>query len=46
MKHLETRVLSEGEWAATIERVNAREIDPYTAADQLVGHMAAGSTRL
>jgi LAO/AO transport system kinase len=45
MKHLETHVLSEGEWAATIERVNAREIDPYTAADQLVRHLVAGSTR-
>jgi LAO/AO transport system kinase len=46
MKHLETHVLPEGAWAATIARVNAREIDPYTAADQLVRHVVAGSTRL
>jgi LAO/AO transport system kinase len=46
MNHLERQVLSAGEWSAAIERVNAREIDPYTAADQLVRHLVAGSTRL
>jgi LAO/AO transport system kinase len=43
MKHLETRVLPEGEWAATIDRVNAREIDPYSAAERLVNRAVAGS---
>jgi len=43
LKHLETRVLAEGEWAAAIDRVNAREIDPYSAADRLVNRALAGS---
>jgi LAO/AO transport system kinase len=46
MKHLETRVLPEGEWAATIDRVNAREVDPYTAADVLSRRALAGSPGL
>jgi LAO/AO transport system kinase len=45
LKHLETRVLAEGEWAAAIDRVNAREIDPYSAADRLVNRALAGSQR-
>jgi LAO/AO transport system kinase len=45
MKHLEDGVLSAGEWDAAIERVNAREIDPYTAADRLVNRALAGSQR-
>jgi LAO/AO transport system kinase len=45
MSHLERHVLTAGEWSAAIERVNAREIDPYTAADQLVRHFVAGSAR-
>jgi LAO/AO transport system kinase len=36
LKHLEQRVLAAGEWSATIDRVVARELDPYTAADTLV----------
>jgi GTPase len=43
MKHLETRILAEGEWAATIDRVNAREIDPYAAADALSRRVLAES---
>jgi LAO/AO transport system kinase len=46
MRHLEQHVLPAGEWDGAIERVNHREIDPYTAADQLVRHVVAGSTRL
>jgi LAO/AO transport system kinase len=46
MNHLERHVLTAGEWSAAIERVNTREIDPYTAADQLVRHLVAGPTRL
>jgi LAO/AO transport system kinase len=36
LKDLEERVLTAGEWDAAIERVSSREIDPYTAADNLV----------
>jgi LAO/AO transport system kinase len=36
MIRLEQRVLGAGELAALVDRVAAREIDPYTAADQLV----------
>ena len=36
MKHLEQQVWQEGEWATVVERVNARELDPYSAADLLV----------
>ena len=36
MAHLEQRVLAPGELAAMVDRVAARELDPYTAADQLV----------
>jgi LAO/AO transport system kinase len=43
MKHLEERVLSAGEWDAVIERVNSREIDPYSAAERLVNRALAGS---
>jgi LAO/AO transport system kinase len=35
VKQLE-QMLHEGEWARVLERVNAREIDPYSAADLLV----------
>jgi LAO/AO transport system kinase len=45
MTHLERHVLGAGEWSAAIERVNAREIDPYTAADRLVNRVLAGSQR-
>jgi LAO/AO transport system kinase len=36
LAHLERQVLGAGELAAMIGRIAAREIDPYTAADQLV----------
>lgn len=42
MDHLERGVLRPGELEAMVERVAAREIDPYTAADQL---LALGLTR-
>jgi len=44
--HLEQRVLGPGEWTAVVERVTSREIDPYTAADDLVRRAVAGSPRL
>jgi GTPase len=37
MTRLERQVLPAGELAALIDRVALREIDPYTAADELVG---------
>jgi LAO/AO transport system kinase len=36
MEHLERNVLSSGELAAIVERIAAREIDPYTAAQDLL----------
>jgi GTPase len=42
MDHLERGVLRPGELEAMVERVAAREIDPYTAADEL---LALGLTR-
>jgi LAO/AO transport system kinase len=42
MNHLERGVLKPGELEAMVERVAAREIDPYTAADEL---LALGLTR-
>jgi LAO/AO transport system kinase len=42
MDHLERGMLKPGELAAMVERVAAREIDPYTAADEL---LAIGLTR-
>jgi LAO/AO transport system kinase len=43
MAHLEQRVLAPGELTAMVDRVAARELDPYTAADQLVGRAFANS---
>ena len=45
MKHLEQHVLSAGEWDAAIHRVETRELDPYTAAEQLARRLA-GAARL
>ena len=36
MDHLERSVLGPGELTATVERIAAREIDPYTAANELL----------
>jgi LAO/AO transport system kinase len=36
MAHLERHVLAPGEMNGIVERIAAREVDPYTAADQLV----------
>jgi LAO/AO transport system kinase len=37
MDHLERQVLREGEFDAVVDRIAAREIDPYTAASELLG---------
>jgi LAO/AO transport system kinase len=39
MEHLERDVLLPGELVALADRIAAREIDPYTAADQLVARV-------
>jgi GTPase len=36
MEHLERRVLGAGELSAIVDRIAARELDPYTAADDLL----------
>jgi LAO/AO transport system kinase len=36
MDHLERRVLAQGELGALVDRIAAREIDPYTAANDLL----------
>jgi LAO/AO transport system kinase len=45
MAHLEQRVLAPGELTAMVDRVAARELDPYTAADYLVRKVAGDPTR-
>ncbi|MGH9141402.1 MAG: methylmalonyl Co-A mutase-associated GTPase MeaB [Vicinamibacterales bacterium] len=42
MDHLERRVLQSGELAAIVDRIAAREVDPYTAANDLLAR-ATGS---
>ena len=37
MTHLERDVLAPGELAAIVDRIAAREVDPYTAANELLG---------
>jgi len=37
MDHLERHVLKAGELAQIVERIAAREVDPYTAAAELLG---------
>jgi LAO/AO transport system kinase len=39
MDHLERHVLVPGEMNAIVDRIAARDIDPYTAADELVGRV-------
>jgi LAO/AO transport system kinase len=36
MAHLERNVLAPGEFSATVDRIAARELDPYTAASDLL----------
>jgi LAO/AO transport system kinase len=36
MKHLEDDVLAEGEFGKLVDRIAAREVDPYTAAETLL----------
>jgi len=36
MKHLEGKVLQEGEFSRLVDRIASREVDPYTAAESLL----------
>jgi len=36
MDHLESRVLAAGELSALVERIAARQVDPYTAANEIL----------
>ncbi|HEY2904966.1 MAG TPA: methylmalonyl Co-A mutase-associated GTPase MeaB [Vicinamibacterales bacterium] len=43
MDHLERTVLGAGELAAIVDRIAAREVDPYTAANDLLGRALSAS---
>jgi LAO/AO transport system kinase len=36
LQHIERHVLAEGEFATTLDRIAAREVDPYTAVDEIM----------
>ena len=44
MDHLERQVLAPGEFARLVDRVSAREVDPYTAADDVIARAVAQRT--
>jgi hypothetical protein len=37
LQHVERSVLAAGEFDATLDRIAARELDPYTAVDDIIG---------
>jgi hypothetical protein len=41
MSHLEGTVLKAGELDALVDRIDKRELDPYTAADDLLSRAVA-----
>jgi hypothetical protein len=43
MDHLERHVLASGELTAIVDRIAAREIDPYSAANDLLRRAVAPS---
>ncbi len=45
LDHLERDVLAPGEWGAIVDRLAAREVDPYTAANDLLRRVVAGLKR-
>jgi LAO/AO transport system kinase len=45
MDHLERTVLAAGELSALVDRIAAREVDPYTAASDLLGRALSPATR-
>ena len=44
MRHLERDVLTEGEFAHELERIAARETDPYAVSEAMVGRALGGHT--
>jgi GTPase len=42
LQHVERRVLAVGEFDETLERIVARELDPYTAVDEIVARTLSG----
>ena len=45
MEHLERDVLASGELTSIVDRIAAREVDPYTAANELLARAWASSCR-
>jgi GTPase len=45
MEHLERQVLATGELGTIVDRIAARELDPYTAANELLSRALQGDTR-
>jgi len=43
LSHVETRVLAPGELDATLDRIAARDLDPYTAVDAILRRALAGA---
>jgi LAO/AO transport system kinase len=44
LQHVEQNVLAPGELDATLERIAAREIDPYTAVDRILARAIGRDT--
>jgi LAO/AO transport system kinase len=45
MEHLEREILASGEMTSIVDRIAAREVDPYTAAASLLSRALAGQSR-
>jgi LAO/AO transport system kinase len=46
VEHVERRVLAAGEFEATLDRIAARDVDPYTAVDQILARALPESPEL
>jgi hypothetical protein len=46
MDHLERNVLARGELSALVDRIAARELDPYTAASSLLSRALGRAEKL
>jgi LAO/AO transport system kinase len=44
VQHVEQEVLDAGEFQGILDRIAAREVDPYTAVDQIVGRALKGAS--
>lgn len=44
VQHVEREVLDAGEFQGILDRIAAREVDPYTAVDQIVGRALKGAS--